>query len=47
VMPSKMLWMFQFVLGFSLGVYVGTEYDLSPYVEASKDFFKNIKKKDK
>mgnify|MGYP001399282993 CR=1 FL=1 len=36
--------MIQFLCGFSLGVYVATEYDLSKYVDASKKFIKNLEK---
>jgi hypothetical protein len=36
--------MLQFLCGFSLGVYVATEYDLSKYVDASKNFIKNLEK---
>jgi len=36
--------MIQFFCGFTIGVYVATEYDLSKYVDASKNFIKNLEK---
>ena len=40
--------MYQYVTGFVVGVYVGTRYDLSPYVNSTETgirrFFKEIEK---
>ena len=39
--------MLQIVISFCAGVYVGTEYEMLPYVEKARDILGTIEKKDK
>lgn len=42
--------MYQYLIGFACGIYIGTRYDMKPYVDSTeksmKEFLNNIKKRE-